>query len=373
MDKLRGFRLGDLEISLPIVQGGMGVGISLANLASAVANEGGIGVISSVGLGMLERYGGKGGSRANIEGLRAEIQKARKLTSGIIGVNIMAALSDFGKMLKTAIQEQADIIFIGAGMILKLPEEVNLPLLSTVKSKIAPIVSSGRAANIIFSYWDKHYNRLPDAVVVEGPLAGGHLGFKRTTLDNPENTLEEILISVKKVIKEFEEKYRQKIPIIAGGGLHSGEDIAHILEKGADAVQMGTRFVATDECDASAEFKQTYINSKPEDIVIIDSPVGLPGRAINCQYLQEVHNGVRKPIDCRWKCLKNCDYREAPYCIARALTNAQQGKLEEGFAFCGANAHKITGLVKVKDLINSLKREVEAAFEKIQTVDTSQG
>jgi nitronate monooxygenase len=365
MLKSNGFMIGDLEIALPIVQGGMGVGISLAGLAGSVANEGGIGVISSVGLGMLERYGGKGFSAANIEGLRAEIRKARELTAGVIGVNIMAALSDFGKMLKTAIQEQADIIFIGAGLILKQPDEVEFSELQSSKSKIAPIVSSSRAAQIIFNYWDKHYAHLPDAVVVEGPLAGGHLGFKREGLDQPENTLENLVTSVKKVLKSYEDKYDKKIPIIAGGGLHSGEDITKILAAGASAAQMGSRFVATQECDASPEFKQTFINARQEDIVIIDSPVGLPGRAINCKYLEAVSQGNRKPIDCRWKCLKNCDYHNAPYCIARALTNAQQGHLDEGFAFCGANAHKITGLLKVKDLINSLKLEIETAFDKL--------
>jgi len=365
MEAGKGFRIGGLEINLPIVQGGMGVGISLSRLASAVANEGGIGVISSVGIGMLDQYGGKGGSLANIEGLRAEIQKAKELTSGVIGVNIMAALSDFGNMLKTALQEQADIIFVGAGLMLKIPEEIDLTFLEKAKSKIAPIVSSDRAAKIIFNYWDKHYGRVPDAIVVEGPLAGGHLGFKHDTLDSPSNLLENILSGVKKVIEDFEIKYKKKIPIIAGGGLHDGNDIAHILECGADAAQMGTRFVATEECDASPQFKQSYIDSRPEDIVIIKSPVGLPGRAINCDYLKEVAEGHRKPINCRWKCLHGCDYHNAPYCIARALTNAQQGHLEEGFAFCGANAHKITGLMKVKELVNSLKIEFEAALDKI--------
>jgi len=371
MDIGKGFKIGGLDIRLPIVQGGMGVGISLSKLASAVANEGGIGVISSVGIGMLDEYGGKGGSIANIEGLRAEIRKARELSAGVIGVNIMAALSDFGKMLKTAMQEQADIIFVGAGLMLKIPEEIDLSFLEKAKSKIAPIVSSDRAAKIIFSYWDKHYSHVPDAVVVEGPLAGGHLGFKRNALDNPAVTLENILSGVRKVISDFEVKYKKKIPIIAGGGIHDGGDIARLLANGADAVQMGTRFVATEECDASAAFKQSYIDSRQEDIVIINSPVGLPGRAINCDYLKEVAQGHRKPINCRWKCLHGCDYHTAPYCIARALTNAQQGHLEEGFAFCGANAHKITGLVKVKELIAGLKQEFEATLDKILTSENN--
>jgi len=365
MDNRKGFKIGDLEIKLPIVQGGMGVGVSLSNLASSVANAGGLGVISSVGIGMLDKYGGKGGRNANIDGLVAEIRKARSLSSGVLGVNIMAALNDFGEMLRTAIQEQIDIVFIGAGLITKLPDGVDLNLLRTTRTKFAPIVSSPRAASIIFRYWDKHYNRVPDAVVVEGPLAGGHLGFKESTLSNPENTLEEILKGVKGVLSAFEAKYKQIIPVIAGGGVYDGKDIVNLLNKGANAVQMGTRFVATEECDASDAFKNSYVNLKKKDIVIIKSPVGLPGRAVNCQYLEEVKNGERKPINCLWKCLKTCDFRQAPYCIARALTNAQQGNLEEGFAFCGANADRINGIVKVKDLIDNLKEEINTAWEKL--------
>ena len=259
MDKRNGFKIGDLEIKIPIVQGGMGVGISLANLASSVANAGGIGVISSVGIGMLDKYGGKGGRKANIDGLVAEIRKARELTSGVLGVNIMAAISDFGEMLRTAIQEQIDIVFIGAGLITKLPAGVDINLLRTTRTKFAPIVSSPRAANIIFRYWDRHYDHIPDAIVVEGPLAGGHLGFKDTTLFDPDNSLEELVKGVKSVLAFFEEKYKQVVPIIAGGGVFDGKDIANLLHNGADAVQMGTRFVATEECDASDAFKNSTV------------------------------------------------------------------------------------------------------------------
>lgn len=355
MNNIKSLKIGHLEVRLPIIQGGMGVGISLSGLASAVSNAGGLGVISSVGLGMLDKYGGKGGSKANIEGLISEIRKARKLTTGVLGVNIMAALNDFGEMLKTAIQEKIDIIFIGAGLITKVPEQVGMKLLQTTKTKFAPIVSSPRAAKLIFRYWDKHYAHVPDAVVVEGPLAGGHLGFKREVIFQPEVNLQSIVKGVKNVVKLFEEKYHQKIPVIAGGGIFDAKDISEMIDIGADAVQMGTRFVATKECDASEEFKKAYIDSEKDDVVIIDSPVGLPGRAINCSYLKKVHNGEMKPIKCLWKCLKTCDYKKAPYCIARALTNAQQGNISEGFAFCGANVFKIKKIVKVKELMNELE------------------
>lgn len=362
MNNFNGFEIGDLKINLPIVQGGMGVGISLANLASSVTNAGGLGIISSVGLGMLAKYGSSGSSKANIEGLREEIRKARKLTSGVLGVNIMKAASDFGALVKTAIQEKIEIIFVGAGLMTKSPEGVDL---ASTKTKFAPIVSSPRAAEIIFRSWDRHYNHIPDALVVEGPLAGGHLGFKKSTINNLTQSLEEILKGVRKILHKFEKKYKHIIPIIAGGGVFNGKDIANLLHQGAAAVQMGTRFVATEECDASEEFKNTYINSQKEDVVLIDSPVGLPGRAIRCKFLEEVKKGKNKPHNCLWKCLKTCNYKKAPYCIARALTNAQQGNMEEGFAFCGANVHRTKNIVKVKELLSKLKNEYISSLVKL--------
>ncbi len=354
-------RIGDLEVRIPIVQGGMGVGISLAGLAAAVANEGGIGVIAAAGIGMLEPDFNKNFKEANKRALRKEIKKARQMTTGIIGVNIMVACSDYYDLLQIVVDEGADLVFLGAGLPLKIPKILQLGGLSGVTVKIVPIVSSARAAKIIFQYWKKNYNRVPDAVVVEGPLAGGHLGFKKEQIDNPDYTLEKILPPVISVIKLFEQYFNESIPVIAAGGVYTGADIYKFIQLGAQGVQMATRFVATDECDASIKFKESYIKCKKEDLTIIDSPVGLQGRAIQNRFLEEIAAGVRRPFSCPWECLRTCDYKSAPYCICVALTNAKKGKLERGFAFAGANAYRIDKIISVKELIDTLLTEYERA------------
>lgn len=350
-------RIGNLVADLPIIQGGMGVGISLAGLASAVANEGGIGVIAATGIGMLEP-GFKGEFKeANKFSLAREIKKARGMTKGIIGINIMVACSDYDDLLQVAVEEGADILFLGAGLPLKIPEMLTADKSKTVK--LVPIVSSARAAKLIFQYWEKNLGRIPDAVVVEGPLAGGHLGYKKENIDDPDFKLEKTLQEVISIITPFEQRYEVSIPVIAAGGVYTGEDIRRLIDLGAQGVQMATRFVATNECDASLEFKQAYVNSKKEDIAIIDSPVGLPGRAISNNFIKEVMEGHRKPFRCNWKCLKTCDIRNAPYCIGAALTNAKRGILEKGFAFAGANAYRIDKITSVKELVRQLMSEYE--------------
>jgi len=353
-------RIGELQAKIPIIQGGMSVGISLSGLASAVANEGGIGVIGAAGIGMLEPDFSTNFKEANKRALRKEIRKARKMTKGIIGVNLMVALSDFDELLLVAIEEGVDLVFLGAGLPLKVPFDG----LKKASTKVVPIVSSARAASIIFRYWTKRYNHVPDAVVVEGPLAGGHLGFKKEQINDPNYSLEKIVKEVISVIKVFEEQFNKKIPVIAAGGIYSGTDIYRFIRMGASGVQMATRFVATHECDADIKFKEAYINCRKEDLIIIDSPVGLPGRAIRNKFLDEVSSGMRKPFKCPWKCLKTCDFRKTPYCIALALTNAKRGNLDEGFAFAGANAYKVDKIVSVKELIETLLMEYEKAAFK---------
>ncbi len=356
--------IGNLILKKPIIQGGMGVGISMSGLASAVAREGGIGVISSVGLGLLgdsPKTSFKGGNQTI---LKQEIHKARLLTDGVLGLNIMVAISDYDELLELAFDEEIDIVFLGAGLPLKFPESITKDRLKNSVTKVAVIVSSARATKLIFQTWQKKYNHVPDMVVVEGPMAGGHLGFKKEQISDPAFTLENLLPEVLTVVHSFESKFEKKIPVIAAGGIYSGHDIFRFLRMGAGGVQMGTRFVATDECDASPEFKQAYINCKKEDITIIESPVGLPGRAIRNSFLNSVSAGNRKPFQCPWKCLKTCDFREAPYCIAKALTNAQQGNVEEGYTFAGANAYRVQNITSVRELMNSLEQEYkEAALE----------
>lgn len=352
-----GLDINGLRTRKAIIQGGMGVGISMSGLASAVANAGGIGVISSVGIGLLDPNSGRSFKAKNQFVLKKEIAESRRKSSGVIGLNIMVAISDYDELIEIAYDEDIDIIFLGAGLPLKFPPSVTADRLIHAHTRVGVIVSSGRAANLIFKTWLKNFNHVPDLVVVEGPKAGGHLGFKREQISDPEFALEKLIPEVVSVVKPYEEHTEKNIPVIAAGGVYSGADILKYLELGAQGVQMGTRFVATHECDASREFKEAYINCKKEDLTIIQSPVGLPGRAIRNRFLDEVSAGERKPFKCPWKCLKTCNFREAPYCIAQALTNAQQGNVEEGYTFAGANAYRVKEIVSVPSLFQTLEEE----------------
>jgi len=358
-EKMPRLRIGDWEADIPIVQGGMGVGISLSSLVSAVANAGGIGVIATAGIGMFEPDHFTNLKEATKRALQKEIQKARAKTGGIIGVNIMVALSDFDDLVQCAVDEGANILFLSAGLPIRLPKTLPLDRLGELSTKFVPIISSARAAKIIFRSWAKHYSHVPDAVVIEGPLAGGHLGFKKEHIDNPDYALEKILLEVITAMKPYEEQFNKSIPLIAAGGIYTGGDIHKFMRLGAQGVQMGTRFVATYECDASAEFKQAYLSCRKEDIVIIDSPVGLPGRALQNKFLERVSSGVKQTFKCPWKCLKSCDFKNVPYCIAAALTNAKRGNLDEGFAFSGANAYRVDKIISVRELIETLVEEYE--------------
>ena len=367
--KMPTLRIGDLEADIPIVQGGMGVGISLSGLTSAVANAGGIGVIATAGIGQFEPDWDTNSREADKRALQKEIRKAKARTGGIIGVNIMVALSDFDDLVQCTVDEGANMLFLGAGLPMRLPETLPLDRLGELSTKFVPIVSSARAAKIIFKSWAKRYSHIPDAVVVEGPLAGGHLGFKKEQIDNPDYALEKLLPEVIAAIKPYQEQFNKNIPVIAAGGIYTGADIHKFMQLGAQGIQMGTRFVATYECDASMEYKQAYLNCKKEDIVIIDSPVGLPGRAIWGKFLERVSSGVKETFECPWKCLRSCDFKNVPYCIGRALTNAKKGNLEEGFAFAGANTYRVDKIVSVKELIEAL---IEEYGRSSAVVDVSQ-
>jgi len=367
LEQLPGLTINDLIVKKPIIQGGMGVGISMSGLASAVANAGGIGVISSVGVGLLEDNPKKSFKERNQLVLKREIRKARSLTNGVLGLNIMIAISDYNELLELAFNEEISIIFLGAGLPLKFPETITADRLKNGVTKVGLIVSSGRAAQLIFQSWQKKFNHVPDLVVVEGPMAGGHLGFKKEQIFDPGYSLEQLIPEVLPIVKHFESQFDKNIPVIAAGGIYTGSDIFKYMKMGVQGVQMGTRFVATHECDASLKFKQTYINCKEDDLTIIQSPVGLPGRAIRNKFLNEVSTGERKPFKCPWKCLKTCDFKEAPYCIAKALTNAQKGNVEEGYTFAGANAHRVKEIISVKELFMSLEGEYNDAASKIHT------
>jgi len=352
-EKMKSLNIGNLSIAVPIIQGGMGVGISLSGLAAAVANEGGVGVISSAGLGLLYRDFSDNFLEASIHGLKEEIRKAREKTQGIIGVNVMVAMTNFVDMIKTSIAEKVDIIIAGAGLPLDLPSFLK----KDSSTKLIPIVSSARAARIICEKWKANYDYLPDAVIVEGPKAGGHLGFSAEQIGNNDYALEKLVPEIVSELKPFEEKYNASIPLIAAGGIYSGEDINNIMKLGASGVQMGTRFVTTHECDASREFKQSYIDANETDIEIIKSPVGMPGRAIFSNFIQKVKDGKKQPKKCPFKCIKTCDITKSPYCIIIALTNAVKGNFESGFAFAGSNAFRATKISSVKETFQSLLKE----------------
>lgn len=355
-------KIRDLVARIPIVQGGMGVGISLSGLAAAVANEGGIGVIAAAMIGMNESDIRSNFAEANIRALRREIRKAREATKGILGVNIMVALTNFADMVKTSIEEGIDLIFSGAGLPLDLPKYLKDEF-DQFKTKLVPIVSSAKAAKVICKRWLGRFNRLPDAFVVEGPMAGGHLGFTVDQLDKPEFALERLVPEVVEAVAPYEEEQRVKIPVIAAGGVYSGEDIHRMIQLGAAGVQMATRFVATDECDADIRFKESYVNARKDDLVIIESPLGLPGRAIRNQFIEDVGEGRKKPFKCPYHCILPCKCSDSPYCIALALVNAKLGNLKKGFAFAGKNAYRVNKIVPVRELISSLVEEyTRAAF-----------
>ncbi|NLJ30722.1 MAG: nitronate monooxygenase [Clostridiales bacterium] len=346
--------IGDITVETPVVQGGMGVGISLSGLASAVANEGGLGVISAAMVGMA--CSGAATAQDNITALREEIRRAKKMTKGVLGVNIMVALSDFEELVKASVEEGIDVIFAGAGLPLQLPA-----FAGKTKTKLVPIVSSARAAKLITKWWREKYDRIPDAFVVEGPLAGGHLGFKKEQIDDPAYRLENLVVQVMEAVRPMEQEAGRKIPVIAAGGIFTGADIKRFFKLGVGAVQMATRFVATDECDADIAFKNAYVACKKEDIGIIQSPVGMPGRAIVNDFLRQAAQGEKHPQVCPFHCIISCKQKQSPYCISAALINAYRGKLDGGFAFVGANGWRVDEIVPVKKLFQTLAEEYRQA------------
>ena len=346
-------KIGELTAKLPIIQGGMGIGISLHNLAAAVANTGGVGIISGVQIGFREPDFIKDTLEANLRALEKEISLAReKATQGIIGINFMVAMKNYDILVKKAAQCGIDLIISGAGLPLELPS-----LVKGTKTKIAPIVSSGKAASLICRMWDKKDNVAPDMVVVEGPLAGGHLGFSREELDSTDvPKLEDILQDVKKVVEPFAKKYNKHIPIIAAGGIYDGTDIGKFLELGADGVQMGTRFIPTQECDADIKYKLAHINAQKEDIRLVTSPVGMPGRAI----INDLMRRDEKNKHCFYQCLRQCKPKEIPYCISQSLINAANGDTDNALLFCGSQGYRAEKIQTVQEVMDELKHQITA-------------
>jgi len=349
---IKSFEIGDLKPRLPIIQGGMGVGVSLSSLASAVANSGGIGVISGAQIGFREDDFEKNPLEANKRALVKEIRKAKKLSpNGIIGLNLMVAMENYEEFVKVAVKEKIDLIISGAGLPMNLPA-----LVKGSNVKIVPIVSSLKASRLIMKSWMKKHLRLPDGIIVEGPLAGGHLGFKKEELmDKTYQSLKDIVSEVSSYIKSED----LDIPIIAAGGIHDGDDIKDVMDVGADGVQIASRFVATYECDASDEFKNAYINCKKEDIKIMMSPVGLPGRAIKNEFLDKVETYGRIKVDKCYKCINKCDPLSTPFCITKALVNSVEGKTDDGLIFVGAKAYMVDRIVSVREVMNEFEEALQ--------------
>ncbi|MEW6076158.1 MAG: nitronate monooxygenase family protein [Candidatus Omnitrophota bacterium] len=351
--------IGGLTIDLPLIQGGMGVKVSMSSLVSAVSNEGGLGVIASVALG--EGFGDSSSDfkTRSRQALVSSIRETRGKTKKPFGVNIMCALTNYADLVNAAQEESVEVIISGAGLPLKLPSLIKNP-----RTKLVPIVSSARAAHIICSVWQKRYKRLPDAFIVEGPLAGGHLGYSREQLaDSKHFFLDKILTEVLAVTHTFTNGAK-KIPIVAAGGIFDGKDIARVMRLGASGVQMATRFVCTYECDVSQEYKNAYLAAKKEDVVVIQSPVGMPGRVIRNEFVKRITQGERIDFDCAYRCLSTCDNKKVNYCIAKALINASRGEMDKGFAMCGTNAYRIDKIVSVKELITELSKEAQRCLSE---------
>lgn len=340
--KINELRIGNLHARIPVIQGGMGVGVSLSGLAGAVAAAGGVGVISTAQIGYREPEFDSNSIACNLRAIRKEIARAREIAGGgIIGVNIMTATKKYEEYVKAAVGAGVDLIISGAGLPMTLPE-------FSGDTKIAPIVSSRKSLSVIARYWMKKYRRKPDLVVIEGPEAGGHLGFRREEIE---------AYTVSKTM-DYDEEVRAVIglakelgtPAVVAGGVYTRADMEHYLAMGADGVQMGTRFVTTKECDASDAYKQAYIDARKEDIVLVKSPVGMPGRAIHNTFLDKVAAGERFMKGCR-QCVSTCNPAATPYCITEALINAVKGRLDKGLIFCGSNACRADKIETVADIM----------------------
>lgn len=348
---MESLKIGSKTAKIPVIQGGMGVGISLGNLAGTVAREGAVGIISSAQIGFREPDFDKNPHEANLRAIDKEMKKAREISpDGIIGFNIMTAVRHYKEHVQAAVSAGADLIISGAGLPTDLPAYVQ-----GSSTCIAPIVSTEKSAGVILKYWDKKYGRTADLVVIEGPKAGGHLGFKKEELElYTEELYRQEIRKIMHTVEKYAEKYNQPVPVIIAGGIYSHEEMLQALELGAAGVQVATRFVTTEECDAHMNYKMAYIHAGREDIVITKSPVGMPGRAILNPFLKRVMLGERVPHTPCHKCLAHCNPAEIPYCITDGLVNAANGDVDHALLFCGAEVYRAEKIETVKEVLDSL-------------------
>lgn len=345
---------------LPILQGGMGVGVSLDGLAGAVAAFGGMGTISAALSGYKDPDFVKDPKGVTLRALERQVRRAKETAkgAGLVAVNVMVATTQYADCVRTALKAGADAIVCGAGLPKDLP--VIAAQVPENDAALAPIVSSGRAATLICKLWDRS-GRAPDFVVLEGPQAGGHLGFlpeeaKAAQAGDPKS-LSDLLREVLEALAPFKEKYQRDIPVFVAGGVKNGAEMAEYMKQGAAGAQFATRFITTEECDASQAYKQALVNAKTEDITIVQSPVGMPGRALRSPLIQRVEAGLQPKIEKCIRCLAPCDPGKAPYCISKALVDAVRGDWENGLFFCGANAGEQSRVTTVKEEMDQIMNE----------------
>ncbi|MCI5503837.1 MAG: nitronate monooxygenase family protein [Anaerobutyricum sp.] len=346
------FTIGTKSVKIPLVQGGMGIGISLGGLAGAVAKEGGIGMISAAQIGYREPDFYQNPLEANRRAIHSELEKARAIApDGIIGFNVMVAMNHYEEHVREIVAAGADLIVSGAGLPVDLPAYTEGSDIA-----LAPIVSTEKSAKVILKYWDKKYKRTADLLVIEGPSAGGHLGFIPKQLEEfIPSVYDEEVKKILGIVRQYEEKYDRKIPVVLAGGIRNHEDYLHAMSLGVDGIQVATRFVTTVECDADERFKEAYLHANKEDIQIVKSPVGMPGRAICNPLIQTVSGGNRIPPEKCLGCIHTCKPTETPYCITEALIHAVKGELDQALLFCGEKAYEAKKIETVKEVVDSFQ------------------
>ncbi|WP_425538748.1 NAD(P)H-dependent flavin oxidoreductase [Microaceticoccus formicicus] len=342
-------KIKDRTLELPIIQGGMGVGVSLGRLAGTVASFGAMGTISMVDIGFKEEDFWKKPLEANIRAYRKELAKAKEISKGkgLIAVNMMSVATDYDALIEEIMDSEADAVIVGAGLPLKLPEKnINGKLL-------APIVSGKRALDLICRTWLRRFETLPDFVILEGRGAGGHLGFSLQELDDPVHNLEDLTVEVVEYLKEYEVSHGVKIPLFVAGSVMDNEDLNLYRSLGATGLQIGTRFLTTTEADAHENMKQLIVDSSSEDLVIIKSPVGIYGRAINNKLIKDLEDGRIAPSRCI-NCLKPCNPKTTDFCISEKLIQTANGDVGNGLVFCGSRVDEIKSIISVKEVLENV-------------------
>ena len=346
--KLPSLKIRNIESKFPVIQAGMGVRVGNADLAAETIIQGGYGTIASVGLGDIEKSKTNFVKESN-RFLVQEIERARELADNKkpLGVNVMVALSNYEEIIRTSVKAGIDFIISGAGLPIPLPEYVG-----DADVALIPVVSSGRALEVLLRAWQRKYSRNPDAIIVEGPKCGGHLGFTYEMLEEPETCSIDMIIGD---VKEVMAKYNCDVPLIAAGEIASRSDIEERLKMGYDGVQIGTKFITVEEAGIDDRSKQVFIDAKEEDVVVIKSPVGLPVRVLNTPLVQRVIAGGREKFTCPYRCLRTCNPSKVPFCIAKALLSTWRGDVENGLYMTGCNVNELDKIIPLKDFFDTLK------------------